>query len=50
LEKTPPRGIYKTIFLTILVNEYGYVLGQMDEEKNVIRIGSAKARADFVIW
>src|SRR5207248_10820404 len=31
-------------------NEYGYQLGQMDEEIEVTGRGSGQARADFAIW
>ena len=37
-------------FVVTLHNEYGFDLSQMDEELHVAGRGSARARADVVIW
>lgn len=49
LIKTPEEMV-RQAYLTVLVNEYGYSLDQIDEELAVTGRGSGKARADFVIW
>jgi len=49
LEETPDETVRQE-FLCILVNEYGFLLVQMDEELEVTGRGSGHARADFVIW
>ena len=45
-----PEEIVRQNYLLVLVNEYGYSLEQIDEERTLTRRGSGKARADFVIW
>ena len=49
LVETPEESVRQE-FLCVLVNEYGYSLNQIAEEEQVIGRGSAKARADHVIW
>lgn len=49
LEETPEETVRQD-YLCILVNEYGFCLDQMDEEREVTGRGSGHARADFVIW
>ena len=49
LVETPEETVRQT-FLLVLVNEYGYSLDQIDEERNLTGRGSANARADYVIW
>ena len=49
LPLTPEEQVRQQ-YLTILIDEYGYSLDQIDEEVNVTGRGSAKARADFIIW
>ncbi len=49
LVETPEETVRQT-FLLVLVNEYGYTLDQIDEERNLTGRGSANARADYVIW
>jgi type I restriction enzyme M protein len=49
LEETPEEMVRQGYLLT-LVNEYGFNLEQMDEEREVTGRGSGHARADFVIW
>ena len=49
LVETPEEGVRQEYVLT-LHNEYGFDLDQMDEELHVAGRGSAKARADVVIW
>ena len=49
LVETPEEGVRQE-YLTILVEEYGYALAQMQEEVEVTGRGAASARADFVIW
>lgn len=49
LSETPEETVRQE-YLCILVNEYGFVLEQMDEELEVTGRGSGHARADFVIW
>jgi len=49
LPLTPEEQVRQQ-YLTVLINEYGYSLEQIDEEVNVTGRGSAQARADFVIW
>lgn len=51
LEKTPEE-IVRQSFVCELVNEYGYSLEQMEEEKNLTENsdrGTGKAAADIVI-
>ena len=43
-----PEETVRQEYLLILVNEYGFSLDQIAEELDLI--GSASARADFVIW
>lgn len=45
-----PEEYVRQEFLCVLVNEYGFKLEQIAEELEVTGRGSAKARADFVIW
>jgi hypothetical protein len=49
LVETPEEQVRQTYVVT-LHNEYGFSLDQMDEEVHVTGRGSAKARADVVIW
>jgi type I restriction enzyme M protein len=46
-----PEELVRQEYLCVLVNEYGYALEQIAEEEAVpLARGSAKARADFIIW
>ncbi len=47
-----PEERVRQKYITILVNEYGYSLEQMDQELEVTNSsrGQGKARADIVIW
>lgn len=49
---TKPEERVRQKYITILVNEYGYSLEQMDQELKVTNSsrGQGKARADIVIW
>jgi len=49
LIETPEEAVRQQ-FLTVLVNEYGYAIEQIDEELSVVGRGAAQARADFAIW
>jgi len=49
LTLTPEEKVRQQ-YLTVLIDEYGYSLEQIDEEVNVTGRGSAQARADFIIW
>jgi type I restriction enzyme M protein len=49
LVETPEEQVRQT-YLPVLVNEYGYAVGQMMEEESVVGRGSGQARADFIIW
>ena len=49
LVETPEERVRQE-YLCVLVNEYGYRLDQIGEEKPVTAKGSGKARADFLIW
>lgn len=49
LHETPEERVRQE-YLCVLVNEYGYGLEQIDEEKSVTGRGSGDARADFLIW
>ncbi|HMT09746.1 MAG TPA: N-6 DNA methylase [Pyrinomonadaceae bacterium] len=49
LVETPEETVRQT-YLLVLVNEYLFDLDQIGEEMNTTGRGSAKARADFVIW
>jgi len=49
LTLTPEEQVRQQ-YLTVLIDEYGYSLDQIDEEVNVTGRGSAQARADFLIW
>lgn len=49
LPLTPEEQVRQQ-YLTVLIDEYGYVLAQIDEEVNVTGRGSAQARADFIVW
>lgn len=45
-----PEEIVRQGYLLALINEYGYLLDQIDEERTITGRGSGKARADFIIW
>jgi len=46
-----PEELVRQEYLCLLVNEYGYVLEQIDEEVSLPgERGNKNARADFVIW
>lgn len=49
LVETPEERVRQAYIVT-LHNEYGFNLDQMDEEVGVTGRGSARARADVVIW
>ncbi|HEY9156417.1 N-6 DNA methylase [Candidatus Binatus sp.] len=49
LVETPEETVRQE-YLCTLVNEYGFNLDQMDEEREVTGRGSGNSRADFVIW
>lgn len=49
LPLTPEEQVRQQ-YLTVLIDEYGYSLDQIDEEVNVTGRGAAQARADFLIW
>ena len=49
LVETPEERVRQAYVVT-LHNEYGFGLDQMDEELHVAGRGSARARADVVIW
>lgn len=49
LVETPEETVRQD-YLSVLVNEYGFDLDQIDEEVEVTGRGSGHARADFVIW
>jgi len=49
LDETPEEFVRQE-YLFVLVNEYGFSIDQMDEEREVTGRGSGHARADFVIW
>ena len=49
LAETPEERVRQAYVVT-LHNEYGFALDQMDEELHVSGRGSARARADVVIW
>ncbi len=49
LDETPEESVRQE-YLFVLVNEYGFSIDQMDEEREVTGRGSGHARADFVIW
>jgi type I restriction enzyme M protein len=50
LVETPEEGVRQD-FVTTLQNEYGYSVEQMDEEvQSLAARGSARARADVIIW
>ena len=49
LAETPEERVRQAYVVT-LHNEYGFDLDQMHEEKHVAGRGSARARADVVIW
>lgn len=49
LAETPEERVRQAYVVT-LHEEYGFDLGQMDEELHVAGRGSARARADVVIW
>jgi type I restriction enzyme M protein len=49
LVETPEERVRQAYVVT-LHNEYGFGLDQMDEELHVAGRGSAKARADVVLW
>ena len=45
-----PEERVRQAYVVMLHNEYGFKLDQMDEEVRVAGRGSARARADVVIW
>jgi type I restriction enzyme M protein len=45
-----PEEMVRQGYLRVLLEEYGFTIDQIDEEKEVTGRGSAGARADFVIW
>ena len=45
-----PEEYVRQEYLLILLHEYGYDLGQMDEEMELTGRGTGGARADFVVW
>lgn len=49
LVETPEERVRQEYVCTV-VNEYGYSLAQMDEEKEVTGRGSGDARADILVW
>ncbi|WP_216329588.1 N-6 DNA methylase [Deinococcus aestuarii] len=49
LVETPEERVRQE-YLLILVNEYGFGLDQIGEERDLSGRGAAQARADFVIW
>lgn len=49
LVETPEERVRQE-YLCVLVNEYAFILEQIDEELEVTGRGSGHARADFVIW
>ncbi len=49
LVETPEERVRQAYVVT-LHNEYGFDLAQLDEELHVAGRGSARARADVVIW
>jgi len=49
LVETPEERVRQE-YLLVLVNEYEFSLDQIAEEMNMTGRGSARARADFVIW
>jgi type I restriction enzyme M protein len=49
VQLTPEEKVRQD-FLRVLIDEYGYGIDQIAEEEDVTGRGSAKARADFVIW
>ena len=49
LVETPEERVRQAHVVT-LHNEYGFNLDQMDEELHVAGRGSARARADIIIW
>jgi len=49
LVETPEETVRQE-YLCVLVNEYGYGIDQMEEERDVTGRGSGNARADFIIW
>ena len=49
LVETPEEKVRQE-YLLVLVNEYGYTLDQIAEEKTLTGKGTANARADFVVW
>lgn len=49
LVETPEERV-RQAFVVTLHNEYGFDLAQMDEELHVAGRGSARARADVLVW
>jgi type I restriction enzyme M protein len=49
LNETPEETVRQD-YLCVLVNEYGFNLDQIDEEREVTGRGAGHARADFIIW
>lgn len=49
LVETPEERVRQE-YVAILINEYGFALEQMEEEVDTTGRGSARARADIVVW
>lgn len=49
LVETPEEQVRQG-YLCVLVNEYGFAIDQIDEEREITGRGSGHARADFIIW
>jgi type I restriction enzyme M protein len=49
LVETPEERVRQE-YVTVLANEYGFSLDQMEEEVDTTGRGSARARADVVVW
>ena len=49
LVETPEERVRQE-YLCVLANEYGFAPDQIAEEMSVVERGSARARADFIIW
>lgn len=45
-----PEELVRQTYLLVLVNDYGFSVDQIDEERDMTGRGTASARADFVIW
>lgn len=49
LVETPEETVRQT-YLLVLINDYQFSIDQISEEMDVTGRGSARARADFVVW